>query len=123
MLAVVAATLILAAAPAAEANDPNAADLRCAAAFASMLGEAEAGSAVAVGGISAVWFYFGRIDARNPGFDLEGGLKRLLVRPDYASLYPADLQRCGAEMAARGARVEAIGKAIEQTARNGQQPG
>ena len=109
LLSILAAALMpMADAPA----DPNLADLQCAAVFAAV-GAGTNAPETLQGLTGAFMYYVGRIDARDPLYDIEGQLIRLLKGGDYATQFQADAKRCSAEMQQRGAEIEAIGKAIE----------
>lgn len=105
------------AATAAASPQPSQADLqdtRCVAVFASLSDMAEKPEdreKMLVGAL----YYVGKLDGRSPGFDLKGALVALVSQPDYATRQlRADAERCGAEMKARGAELQNLGKAIEK---------
>ena len=107
---------------AAAPTDATTADLRCVAAFA-MAGGMEGQTAEARQGITgAFMYYIGRIDARDPNYDLQGQLTRLLGSPGVDQQLQADAKRCGAEMARRGSEITALGQAIENAGNGSAKP-
>jgi hypothetical protein len=107
-------TFLLAAAAAAAqptlASDP---DLRCMAAYlvvAGQAGEDKTMSAEDKGGIqSIVMYFFGKLDARHPGADLETAIQHVVQAPSYARELKPDVERCSAEAEARGNYLQSFG--------------
>ncbi|MCC6927161.1 hypothetical protein [Novosphingobium sp.] len=68
--------------------------------------------------ITMMFYYLGRIAGEAPGFDLAGALTRVAEIPNYETqAMPADLIRCAGEMEQVGAELEAVGKALEKSAK------
>ena len=93
-------------------NDEGTAfDLRCFLVLGQM---AESGPAdTRTQALTAAIYFLGRIDGRDPEFDLEARSESegaALRGPDAEQL----VQRCGAEMQRRGAEVTAIGQRITE---------
>lgn len=98
-------------------------DLRCLGVFAIAASQNEQMSPGEQAGITgAMMFYLGRIDGREPGFQLQDSLTELLQSPSYLEGLPADAKRCGAEMMAKGKELTDLGKAMQQTGK-GEAPG
>jgi hypothetical protein len=61
-------------------------------------------------------YYIGRIDVEAPDLDLEAALRAVVSKPNYLSSgMAADLERCSKEMEARGAELQAVGKALSNS--------
>lgn len=102
----VAASFVIAAAPAAATN---AADAQCLVALGQLGGVEDAKAQAAT--ISAVHYYLGRIDGRAPGADLAKLLKDAAgaMKPDEVR---ATLDRCGAEMKRREQALQRAGQSL-----------
>jgi hypothetical protein len=99
--------MLAAATPAANPND---ADLRCLAVFATAVNGASADQRPGI--IADLMYFFGKIDARSPGYDFNANLKRLLPSMTNDGM-KADIQRCGAIVEARGAYLQKMGDALK----------
>ncbi|WP_068070795.1 hypothetical protein [Novosphingobium lentum] len=108
ILPLLAATM---AAPATPVDAANAQDVACIALFAAAAGNST--DKDQAGTIAAFMYYLGRIDARAPGYDLEGHLVALLSDEAYLKdQLPKDGERCGKELSQRGSELDKIGKAM-----------
>lgn len=98
LLGIVSAAVLIGAAGEARAADEWAvgADLRCVVAFAALIGNATYHDAATTG----LFYYLGRLDGRDPAFDLAGGLKQVRSAMQ-SSQYASEAQRCGAELKAK----------------------
>ena len=72
------------------------ADLRCVVAFSALI----ANPAYHDGATTGLFYYLGRLDARDPNFDLAKGLREVKSAMQ-SSQYATEAQRCGAELKAR----------------------
>lgn len=97
--------LLAAAAAAAQPAVTADADVRCMAAYLVAAGNTDDDPKVTAddkAGIqSIVMYFFGKLDARKPGADLRGEIKRLIEAPGYAATLRADIERCSAEAETR----------------------
>jgi hypothetical protein len=105
--------LVLATLP-SQAEQDTLADLRCFAALAMVTDSATADTNVEFAG--AAMFYYGRIDARTPGFDLEAGLRPLMTQAAVDRTLKADLRRCADELAGRLGLLGRAGKSLQALA-------
>ena len=110
ILAMIAALALPLAAP-ADDFAVNEADLRCLAGMAVALGNAEGDTANALN--LGMIYYLGKIDGRTPDFDVEDGIRRLLVDDPSGSSLAGELGRCGTELQKRGKDMIAIGEALQ----------
>ena len=97
-VAAMAALALLGAAGEARAADDwaNGADLRCVVAFGAMVNNPTYREAAA----SGIFYYVGRLEGRDPAFDLAAGLKQVRSAMQ-TSQYVTEAQRCGAELKAK----------------------
>jgi hypothetical protein len=80
------------------------ADLRCVAAFASLISNPQYKDNATIG----MFYYLGRIEGRDPNFDLAKGLAQ--VRSTVQGQLASESQRCGAEVKAKNEALKAIGQ-------------
>jgi hypothetical protein len=107
-------TFLLAAAAAtaqpALATDP---DLRCMAAYLVVAGNAGEDATISAddkSGIqSIVMYFFGKVDARHPGADLQSTIQGVVQAPTYATQLKPDVERCSAEAERRGKYLQSFG--------------
>lgn len=113
LLATVAAVTLLGAAGQARAADEWAmgADLRCVSAFASLISNPQYKDNATIG----MFYYLGRIEGRDPNFDLAKGLVQ--VRSIVQGQLASEAQRCGAEVKAKNESLKAIGSQTQPTKR------
>ena len=113
--------LVLAAVQAATPvpSDPLAFDLRCFLVTAALRGSTD--EAARAAGEQAALYYFGRIDGRMPGLDLEAALTReaLQIRDEDR---PALLTACGEVLTRRGRAVAEAGRRMQERAGESVQP-
>ncbi len=107
MIAAVAVLLLAGASPAGDPNDP---DLRCLALVSMAVTQADGEQKAGL--IAGVMYYFGRIDGRSPGYDLQAGVQRVAaaMTPDQSK---AELQRCAAQMQDRSSYLQKVGDALQ----------
>ena len=105
LLTMVTAVALLGVAGSARAADDWAmgADLRCVSAFAYLITNPQYKDNATIG----MFYYLGRIEGRDPAFDLAKGLAQ--VRSSVQSQIAAESQRCGAEVKAKNETLKAIG--------------
>ncbi|MGZ5994030.1 MAG: hypothetical protein ACXWKX_20450 [Caulobacteraceae bacterium] len=111
---VLAAALALAAMGGeARAADEGAtgADLRCVSVFAALVNSPQYRQGAAAG----IYYYVGRIEGRDPTFDLGKGLNE--VRSSLEGRFQSEAQRCGAEFKAKHEALKAIGGQLQRTRR------
>lgn len=88
-------------------------DLHCMAAYLVVAGDPNAAATTSAedkaGVQSLVMYYFGKLDARRPGADLESEIKQLVQAPGYAARLTRDLERCGAEATKRSEYLATFG--------------
>ena len=113
-------TLLLAAAAAAQPIQQMDADLRCMAGYLIVAGDTGPQSTMSAedraGVQSLVMYYFGKLDARHPGADIEGSIRTVIRAPGYDAQIKPDLERCNAEASARGKYLEAFGEGSDPAA-------
>ena len=106
-------TYLLAAAAATQPVQGADPDLHCMAGYLIVAGDNSPQAAMSAedraGVQSLVMYYFGKLDARFPGADLEGSIKSVIQSPGYGAQVKADLERCNAEATSRGKYLEAFG--------------
>ena len=66
-----------------------------------------------MGVTGGVYYYIGRIEGRDPEFDLQANMIRLLEAKDYQTQFPVDAERCGKELEAKGQLLIDMGKAMQ----------
>ena len=106
-------TLIAAATAASQPLEPVVeADLRCVTALLYAVGEAGEKKDEKSSGllIAAVAYYVGRLDARSPGLDYGGHIKRLASSPEFGKQLSGEIQRCAVES---GTAMQAVGNAAQ----------
>lgn len=85
-------------------------DVRCLAVAAAMAQGSDPKAKSA--GLMAGLYYLGKLDGRDPNFDLEGRLKQ-----EMAQMKPEEIiteaQRCGAQLTARGKTITEIGARLQ----------
>jgi hypothetical protein len=98
LLANVAVVALIGAAGEARAADDWAmgADLRCVVAFGALIGNPTYHDAAA----SGLFYYLGRLEGRDPEFDLGKGLRQVRSAMQ-SSQFVTEAQRCGAELKAK----------------------
>jgi hypothetical protein len=113
-----ALALALAATPALAAradtaDDPSTADLKCLIVGFTMAQSTDPTQADA--GKIVSFYYLGRLDGRDPSYDLEGRLVEVSshMTPDEIR---AAATRCGAALQARGQSIQAIGERLKARA-------
>jgi hypothetical protein len=106
-----AALASLAAATVARAADEGASpDVRCLAVAATM---AQSSDPKTQGvSLAAALYYLGKLDGRDPNFDLEGQLKQELAQLKPQDMI-AEVQRCGAQLNARQKTVTEIAARLQ----------
>lgn len=107
--------IALALAAALSQSDPaaaNEADLRCVAVVLSIIGEHDPQGDQKAGLVGGAMFFIGRIDGRDPNYDLRAGLLRLAARPDADAVITADRVRCANLMIASGEKLVDAGEAL-----------
>jgi hypothetical protein len=105
--------LLAAAATAAQpalAADP---DVRCMAAYLVVAGNAGEDPTISAddkSGIqSIVMYFFGKVDVKHPGANLEAAIRQVVQAPAYATQLKPDVERCSAEAQARGNYLQSFG--------------
>ena len=79
------------------------ADVRCVSAFASLISNPQYKDNATIG----MFYYLGRIEGRDPTYDLAKGLAQ--VRSTVQNQIASEAQRCGAEVKAKNETLKAIG--------------
>jgi hypothetical protein len=109
LLATVAAVTLLGVAGLGAASGARAADdwamgadLRCVSAFAFLISNPQYKDNATIG----LFYYLGRIDGRDPTYDLAKGLAQ--VRSSVQGQIASESQRCGAEIKAKNEALKAI---------------
>ena len=100
-------------------------DMRCMVAMAIVLGAQDDASDSADGAeedkdglIGLVMYYVGKIEAKAPDLDYLSEVNAILQSADYmAKQFPADAERCAAEAADKGHKLEEIGQALSGAGR------
>jgi hypothetical protein len=107
--AILAAAIALAAGGAAQAEpDATRSDVRCLLAFSTMLKNPAYKDAAGAG----LFYFVGRIDARDPKFDLGAAMKREIGNMQTSD-YVTEAQRCGAVLKQRNEDLKAAGEAAK----------
>ncbi|MBA2935493.1 hypothetical protein HZF05_15505 [Sphingomonas sp. CGMCC 1.13654] len=86
-------------------------DLRCVAVFS--YAETKVDASAQAGITAGLMYYYGRLDGRHPGYDMEGEMRKLTSAGYDAQSVQADLQRCGGDMQRKGEYLQQIGRALE----------
>jgi catalase (peroxidase I) len=106
-------TFLLAAAAAAQSPIATDADLRCMADYLVVAGnvgqDASATPEDKAGVQSIVMYFFGQVDARHPGADIESEINKIVSAPTFPTAFKTDVERCNAEAVARGKYLESFG--------------
>lgn len=93
------------------ASDP---DLRCMAAYLVVAGNAGEDATISAedkSGIqSIVMYFFGKVDARHPGADLQKTIQQVVQAPSYATQLKPDVERCSVEAEGRGKYLQSFGE-------------
>jgi hypothetical protein len=105
------ATLSAGPAASAEASDTTA-DVRCLVVSLAMLQSTSQGQQTA--GLLSFFYFEGRIDGREPNYDLEAGLRREITRMSGEQLSD-EAKRCGGILTSRGDELMQIGKHLGDT--------
>ena len=103
MLAGAAAAVVCAAGAARADEYSTGADLRCVLAFTVLMNNPTYHDAAA----SGIFYYVGRLEGRDPAFDLGKGLKQIRSVMQ-ASQYADEAKRCGAELKAKNQALMAM---------------
>jgi len=108
LLAFVAAAALFGGANAAHAADDwtMGADLRCVVAFGALVSNPTYRDAAS----SGIFYFVGRLEGRDPTFDLAGGLKKMrsVMQPNQ---YASEAERCGAELKAKNELLKTMSPA------------
>lgn len=100
---VLAAILATVAGAARAEEDANRADVRCVLAMSAMLRSPQYKDA----GGAGIFYFAGRIEGRDPGFDLGSAMKREAGRMGAAD-YGDEARRCGAQLAEKNRAFQAM---------------
>lgn len=117
MLLALFATLSLAA-PQAPLDPAVEADIACVASLSAAIPQIPKEEQPAIAAL--VTYYVGRIDGRSPGLDLKSALTRQFAgktQAEFNKFVQSNGERCGNEMIALGARLQALGKSLPDTAK------
>lgn len=105
------ASLFMVAPGLARAKDANLmADVRCVIIGVRMMGDGQNAS-LKTAGLMLDLYYLGRLDGRDPHFDLEDAIVAQLPKMSQSD-YAANARRCGRSLQLKGAQITMIGKEL-----------
>lgn len=62
-------------------------------------------------------FYFGRVEGRTPGLDVEANMRPLLNEAEVPKLFSEDFPRCTDELSAHGGMLHKAGESLRAYAK------